>query len=367
MEAFLQSWNPLVQSLVVAACAVLVGLAIHYLLFKMLHELLRRVPSSIFSQGILLKHVARPLRLLFPLIVLHLSIPLIQPGLTPAAFVLLEDLLYVMVVIAIAWLFIKATDAFEEMVGRRYEVETQDNLQARKVLTQTKILKRIVVVGIGMLALALIFMNYEAFRELGAGILASAGIAGLVVGLAAQRTLGNLLAGFQIAITQPIRVDDIVIVEGDFGWVEEITLTYVVVRVWDLRRIVVPISHFIEKPFQNWTRTSSNLLGTAFLYVDYTVPVEEVRQELQRIVEGSDRWDGRACALQVTDTSERTVELRALASASSAPKLFELRCEMREKLLAYLKEHYPGALPRVRAEMQDQSEVPSPLPGRKAE
>lgn len=161
------------------------------------------------------------------------------------------------------------------------------------------------------------------------------------------------IAGIQIALPQPIRVDDVVIVEGEFGWIEEITLTYVVVRVWDRRRVVLPITHFVEKPFQNWTRTSANLIGSVFLHVDYRTPVGAVRDELQRIVEASDYWYGDACALHVTNATERTVELRAIASATDAPTLWELRCEIREKLIAYLRDEPPDALPVVRARLRD--------------
>ena len=223
---------------------------------------------------------------------------------------------------------------------------------ARKVHTQVSILRRILSVGIIILALGAVLMHFDSFRQLGTGLLASAGVVGIIIGFAAQRTLGNLLAGFQIAITQPIRVDDVVVVEGEWGRIEEITLTYVVVRIWDLRRLVLPISYFIETPFQNWTRTSASILGTVFLHVDYTVPVDAVRTELQRLLEASSYWDGEVWRLHVTDTSERTVELRALMSAADSADAFELRAEIREKLIAFLQRTYPDALPRIRAEVE---------------
>jgi small-conductance mechanosensitive channel len=181
------------------------------------------------------------------------------------------------------------------------------------------------------------------------------GIAGIVLGFAAQRTLGGLFAGLQIALTQPVRIGDQVKVEDEVGFVEEITLTYVVVALWDLRRLVVPINYFIEKPFQNWTRTSADLLGTVLLYVDFTVPVAAVRAELKRIVEASPLWDRKVQVLQVTDAKERTLELRALASASDAGRSFDLRCEIREKLVAFLQQNYPGSLPRLRTQAFDAS------------
>ncbi|MDH3556523.1 MAG: mechanosensitive ion channel family protein, partial [Deltaproteobacteria bacterium] len=180
-----------------------------------------------------------------------------------------------------------------------------------------------------------------------------AGIVGIIVGLAAQKSISTLFAGIQMAITQPIRIDDVVIVENEWGRIEEITLTYVVVRIWDLRRLIVPITYFLEKPFQNWTRISADLLGTVFLYVDYTVPVEAVRAELKRILESSPLWDKQVCTLQVTNATDRTLELRALMSAADSPRAWELRCDVREKLIGFIRQNYPDGLPKVRAELTE--------------
>jgi small-conductance mechanosensitive channel len=198
-------------------------------------------------------------------------------------------------------------------------------------------------------------------RQFGTSILASAGIAGIIVGFAAQRSIATLLAGFQIAFTQPIRLDDIVIVENEFARVEDITLTYVVVRTWDLRRLVLPITYFIEQPFQNWTRTSSDILGSVFFHVDYAMPVVALREELDRILAASKYWDGRVKVLQVTDAGERTLQLRALASARDAASAWDLRCEIREKLITFVQQQYPQHLPRTRAELQPAAaEAPAP-------
>lgn len=194
-------------------------------------------------------------------------------------------------------------------------------------------------------------MTFPSIRHLGESLFASAGLAALVAGLAARSTFSNLIAGVQIAFTQPMRLDDVVIVEGEWGWIEEIRTTYVVVRIWDLRRLIVPLSYFIEKPFQNWTRQTADLLGTVFLYTDYTVPVEEVRQEIHRVLESSKRWDGKVWGMQVTNASERSMELRALMSAPNASVAFELRCFVREKLIQFLQEKYPQSLPKTRAEL----------------
>jgi small-conductance mechanosensitive channel len=194
-------------------------------------------------------------------------------------------------------------------------------------------------------------MTFEKIRQLGTTILASAGLAGLIIGLAAQRTIGTFIAGLQIAFTQPIRVDDVVIVENEWGRIEEITLTYVVVKIWDLRRLIVPITYFIEKPFQNWTRSSADILGTVYIYVDYTVPVDAIREQLHKLLEKSQHWDHKVCVLQVTNTSEKAIELRALMSALDASTAWTLRCEIREKLLEFIKDKYPQALPRSRIEL----------------
>jgi small-conductance mechanosensitive channel len=202
---------------------------------------------------------------------------------------------------------------------------------------------------IGVFTLASMLMVFDSVRQFGASILASAGIAGIIVGFAAQRSIATLLAGFQIALTQPIRLDDVVIVENEWGRIEEITLTYVVVRVWDLRRLVVPITYFIEQPFQNWTRSSADILGTVFLYVDYGVPLDAIRVEFARILQASRYWDRKVSVLQVTDAKEHTLELRALASAADASLAWDLRCEIREKLIMFIQHTYPESLPRFRA------------------
>jgi small-conductance mechanosensitive channel len=236
-------------------------------------------------------------------------------------------------------------------VFSKYRIDTQDNLAARKVRTKTYVLRRVVVVAIAVFALSVMLMTFPAIRNVGISLFASAGVAGLVIGMAARPMLSNIIAGIQIALTQPINIDDVVIVEGEWGWIEEIGSTYVVVRIWDLRRMVLPLTYFMEKPFQNWTRTTADLLGTVFLYTDYTIPVEEVRQELLRVLQASKLWDGKTWGLQVTNATEHTMELRALMSAPDSGTAWDLRCEVREKMIGFLQEKYPQSLPRVRAEL----------------
>ncbi len=245
----------------------------------------------------------------------------------------------------------------EDYVTSRFDVGVRDNLKARKIHTQFRVLKRIAIVVVGILAFGTMLMTFERVRQLGTTILASAGVVGIVVGMAAQRTIATFIAGLQIAITQPIRVDDVVIVENEWGRIEEITLTYVVVRIWDLRRLIVPITYFIESPFQNWTRTSADVLGTVFVYTDYNVPVDAVREELHNILRKTEHWDGKVCVLQVTNASDRTMELRALMSAADASTAWTLRCEVREKLLEFIKTEYPQALPKMRAELHRLTDI----------
>ena len=240
----------------------------------------------------------------------------------------------------------------EDIILSRFQIDRADNLEARGVQTQFKIFKKIVIVTLIILTLASVLMTFEKVRYLGTSILASAGIAGIVIGLAAQRLLGAILAGIQIAISQPIRIDDVVIVENEWGRIEEINLTYIVVRIWDLRRLVIPTSYFIEKPFQNWTRTTADILGTVFIYTDYSLPVSELRNKLHEILKESEDWDGKTWGLQVTNASEKTMELRALMSAENASNAWNLRCSVREKMIDFIKEKYPESLPIIRTDFK---------------
>ena len=227
-------------------------------------------------------------------------------------------------------------------------LDIPDNRKARAIYTQITILRKLAMAVIGIFAFASMLMVFESVRQFGTAILASAGVAGIVVGFAAQRSIATLLAGFQIALTQPIRLDDVVIVENEWGRIEEITLTYVVVSIWDQRRLILPITYFLEKPFQNWTRASADLLAYVFLYVDYRVPIERLRAKLTAILQSSPLWDRRVNVLQVTDATEHAVQIRALASAANSSHAWELRCEIREKLVMFLQQEHPEALPRLR-------------------
>jgi small-conductance mechanosensitive channel len=274
-----------------------------------------------------------------------------------------RQVVLVALVLLIGWAAIIAAQVGSRRYIRRYKIDVEDNLLARKHLTQAKILEQLLVAMLWLLTIAFALMTVPGVRQWGVSLLASAGAAGIIAGLALQPVLTNIFAGVQIAMTQPIRLEDAVIVENEWGWIEEINSTYVVVRLWDWRRMVLPLTYFIQKPFQNWTRESASLIGTVILYVDFRAPVEIMRQKLNEIAAASSLWDKRVVNLAVTDFSEKTMQVRCLVSAKNAPETFDLRCEVREKMIAFLLEHYPDALPRGRAdfkgEMTELTEGPS--------
>jgi small-conductance mechanosensitive channel len=262
-----------------------------------------------------------------------------------------RHVLVLLLLLVLVWLAVRAVRALERRVLREHPVDVADNLRARRVQTQAKVISGVVQGAIIVVGLGLALMTFPAIREIGATLLASAGVLGLVAGLAAKPVFGNLIAGLQIALAQPIRLDDVVIVQGEWGRIEEINATYVVVRVWDERRLVVPLQWFIENPFENWTRTTSQLLGTAFLWLDYRTPMADVREALERICRTDERWDGRVCVAQVTETAETTVQVRLLVSARNSGELFDLRCAVRERMIEYLERAHPEALPRQRIDL----------------
>ena len=349
MNTSFTNWETWILAFAILAGAVILSLIGHYLLFYALERVARRTRTILDNS--LAMHCRGPSRLLIPLLVINFVFPLFT--ISPTALAVLKHLLSLGIIASVAWLVIRTTNVLDDFILSRYNIEDKDNLQARKIYTQLQVFKRIVFVIVVILTFAIMLMTFDRVRQLGAGILASAGIVGIIIGLAAQRTISTILAGLHIAIAQPIRVDDVVVVENEWGRIEEITFTYVVVRVWDLRRLVVPITYFIEKPFQNWTRKTADILGTVFIYVDYTIPVQTIRDELHRILKESELWDGSAWGLQVTNASERTMELRALMSAPDAPTAWNLRCKVREELIAFIQKNYPGGLPKLRAAIRE--------------
>lgn len=293
--------------------------------------------------------LGKSLRVIVPVIGVIFALPM--AGFSPASETILARGSSILIICTVAYILFNAVGLGQKTVLARYDIKAADNLQARKVYTQVHVLTRTLHVIIAIFTIASILMLFDEVRRFGTSMLASAGVVGIIIGFAAQRTIANLFAGFQVAMTQPIRMDDVVIVENEWGRIEDITLTYVVVRIWDDRRLVVPLSYFIEKPFQNWTRSSASILGSVLLWMDYSVPVAQLRPALQRIVESCPNWDGRFWNLQVTDASEKCLQLRVLLTSSDASKSWDARCEVREKLVAFLQERYPSSLPRIRAEL----------------
>jgi small-conductance mechanosensitive channel len=289
------------------------------------------------------------------LLLIAMAIALQSAPLGPDTRAFVSRLLGLGVICLIGWMALTALRIAANIYLMRFAVETTDNLLARKHVTQVRVLLRVAEIVIVLVTLGFALMTFDAVRQFGVTLFASAGLAGIVAGLAARPMMSNFLAGVQIAIAQPIRIGDAVIVENEWGNVEEITFSYVVLKLWDLRRLVVPISYFIEKPFQNWTRTGNELVGSVVLYVDHTTPVDAVRKKLTEIVAQSKLWNGRVVNLQVTDCKETTIELRALVSADNAGAVSDLRAEVREKLIDFLQREHPHALPRRRNEFSDAS------------
>jgi small-conductance mechanosensitive channel len=351
-----QGWQAGLWAIGLVAAAIAAGLVANLLVFSAITRVARRT-ASVTDQA-MARRLRGPGRLLFPLLGLLLVLPVLP--LPPRALTVLTRGLDLALTGAIGWLIVRGVEVAAEVLELRFARDVADNLQARRVRTQIQVFRRIAIGIVAVVTLGIILMSFPSVRHLGVSLFASAGIAGLVAGIAARPALSNLIAGIQIALTQPIRIEDMVIVENESGWIEEIGTTYVVVRIWDLRRLIVPLSYFIEQPFQNWTRRTTNLTGTVMLYVDYTVPVEEVRQELLRILKSTDLWDGKTWNLQVTDVAKDAVQLRALMSATDPGRAWDLRCYVRERLLGFLQERHTDHLPKTRTEILAAAPQPTP-------
>ena len=347
MGNYLVDGRDALLSVGLAGGAIILALAAHRIVFALGKHIANKKGGTFYA--LLARREEEPIRVLLPVLALLAVIPWFP--LTSGVLSRLNHAAGLALIACFAWLAVAVLDAVQDYISHRRALELSDNLAARRVRTQVQVLRHIAVVVIVVITIAIMVMTFPSVRHLGESLFASAGLAALVAGLAARTTLSTLFAGVQIALSQPIRLEDVVIVEGEWGWIEEITTTYVVVRIWDLRRLVVPLSYFIEKPFENWTRNTADLLGTAFIYTDYTVPVNAVREELLRVLQSSGMWDGKAWGLQVTNASEHTLELRALMSAPGSSAAWDLRCYVREKLIVFLQQHYPQSLPRIRGEI----------------
>ncbi|HXP90757.1 MAG TPA: mechanosensitive ion channel family protein [Fibrobacteria bacterium] len=327
--------------------AAAAGMAIHPLGSRIARRLARHTQTE--WDSLFLDAVLAPARIGLPLLGMQIVLPFTRWA---GGDQTLDRAMELGWIFAATWFLLRLLAQVEGFVAGRLLHAGVDNLRERRTATQVRLLRRILSVTVLFLAVSLGLLSFEQARRLAAGLLTTAGIAGVVLGLSAQKTLGNLLAGIQIAMAQPIRLDDLVVVEGESGRVEEITLTYVVIRIWDHRTLILPISYFLEKPFQNWTRTTAEMLGTVDITTDPEVPVEELRAQLRRFVGAHPLWDGRVCSLQVVEWESNTVKLRAVVSASDSGKCWDLRCEVREALLAFLVKEHPGSLARTRIALQ---------------
>jgi small-conductance mechanosensitive channel len=332
----------------IPSAALLVGVlaALLFRYFALRHA--RRRESWMAAS--LARHTGRPLLLLLPVFLARLVQPLLH--LEPAVAPIVRHAGTLLLILGFGWLLISLISVLDEYLRQRLVAGVRDDIRVKRILTRVGILCRVLTTIILVLTLAGMLATFEAGRAIGTSILASAGIAALVLGIAARPTAESLIAGLRVALTEPVHLDDVVIVEGEWGRVEEITSTYVVVRVWDRRRLIVPLDYFLAKPFQNWTRTGTDLLAQVTLEVDYSTPVEQVREQAGRVVTSSQLWNGEFWNLQVTEAGERTMRLRVLATAAGADDAWNLRCEIREKLITFLQEQHPLALPRIRATLE---------------
>ena len=336
--------HPWFGPLLAALIAIPLALLVHRIGGIVLRRVTRRTPVVLS----VIEAIEAPTRFLLPLIALQV----VWQG-VPDTVRFIDNVRHLNGLILIAvltWLAIKAVNGLADGVLAKNPYDIDDNLHARRVLTQTRVLARTANSMLLVAGAAMLLMTFPGARQVGASLLASAGVIGIVAGLAAKPVFSNLIAGLQIALAQPIRIDDVLVVEGEWGRVEEITGTFVVLKIWDDRRLILPLSYFIEKPFQNWTRSSSQLLGSVFIYADYGLPLAPVRAEVERLVKAAPQWDGRFFNLQVTDTTERTMQLRVLCTAASSSLAFDLRCAVREGVIDFMQREYPQFLPKMRFE-----------------
>jgi small-conductance mechanosensitive channel len=340
-------FTPVLATLV----AVPLALVVHRIVGILLLRLTRDLPGL----HAMVNKCRSPARWLLPLIAVQ---AILQAAPDDLRFINgLRHIVGLLLIAATTWLLVRAISGFTEGFLSKHPSNVADNLQARRIHTQARVLSRTAMTIGVVVGCAMALMTFPGARQVGASLLASAGVIGIVAGLAAKPVFSNLIAGLQLALAQPIRMDDVLVVEGEWGRVEEITGTFVVVRLWDDRCLILPLSYFIEKPFQNWTRSSAQLLGSVFFYVDFGMPIAPLRSEMERIVRAAPEWDGRTFVLQVTDTTERTMQLRVLATAASSPLAFDLRCRIREGLIDFMQREYPQYLPRLRVESDAQLPV----------
>lgn len=335
--------------IVVMIGAISLALIVHWLVFALVQKALTRGKAEYFLKQLYrLKSITRLALIVFAA---KLSMPWID--MAPELTTSISHIVSLCLIGTIGWFVLILLHALTDATMSRHRIDVEDNLQARKARTRLRVLRQAVSVLIVIITMGSMLMVFPEARTIGVSLFASAGVAGIIIGFAARPVLSNLLAGIQIALTQPIRIDDAVVMEGEWGWIEEITATYVVVKIWDWRRLIVPLSYVIEKPFQNWTRETASIIGNVTWHVDYTVPIDEMRKQLKIFLEASNYWDGDVQVLQVIDSGQQNMTVRALMSAKNSPTAWDLRCEVREKMIHWLQAHYPHSLPKYRAHLQE--------------
>jgi small-conductance mechanosensitive channel len=345
LRAYQRDW---IIGVIILIIAITVSANARRILMGALGKLRRAKGGDLGHTLKIVGRVRRPAQALIILTGFGIILPLLH--FPPHTLEVLQKGIAVIWFLALGWLLVALVYCMEDFLLLRYDVSVANNVRARRARTQMQLMRRMVITLLVMVDAGLVLSVFRDSQiwHYGAGLLASAGLASLVLATAAKTSASNFLAGLQIALTEPIRLDDVVIVEGEWGRIEEITTTYVIVAIWDQRRLVVPLTYFIETPFQNWTRDTSDLLGTSFLYVDYSIPVQALRDELTRVLENEPQWDKRVNVLQVTNLSEHTMEIRCLLSAADSSQQFNLRCIVREKMIKFIQMNYPDAFPRTR-------------------
>jgi small-conductance mechanosensitive channel len=337
------------QRLIISAIILIAGIAIIFFVLKFLIRKLKIIRHSEKPHKIMLR-VVLPLGFFVFILALKLNLPLFLNESYTQPFI--NQFFNILVIFSVVWIIINSIQIGRLIILSRHDLTEKNNLQARSLHTQLRILERIVIFIVIFIGASLALMTFEPIKRIGVSLFATAGVAGIILGLAAQKAIGTILAGFQLAITQPIRLEDVVVVEGEWGRVEEITLTYVVIRIWDKRRLIVPTTFFIENSFQNWTRVSSDVMGTVILFTDYTIPVNELRKEFEKYLSETELWDKTVANVQVTNATEHTIELRFLMSATDSSSLWDLRVYIRERLIEYLQINHPDKLPKTRLEIK---------------
>lgn len=326
----------------IVVVAAIIGVVVHWLVYRIVQRLARTTDTSLDES--LIDHTRNPVRLLIVLGAIFVTLPFMEE----AARDLVRQALIFVAIVGVGWLLVGLTVVGQDAVVRRFPSAADTDAEARQIRTQVAVLQRFGAIIIWLVALALALLTIPGVQPLAASLLAGAGVMGIVLGIAAGPLIGNLIAGIQIAFTQPIKIGDVVVIGGEWGHIGEITAAYVVVNIWDKRRLIVPLSKIVNEPVENWTRRTNELLGTVKIYADYRAPVEEIRAEFKRILDDSGIWDGEAWSILVTGASEHTITVRAMYSAPDSSVEWTLRCLVREKLIAFLQEKHPEALPTAR-------------------